>query len=74
METLLGNVMDLGTELKANVKKAKDPYVLIDQLADRLSNLDLPAGEQSTMTATSTTTPTSSRKLSSVFGRNKHRK
>ena len=72
METLLGNVMDLGTELKANVKKAKDPYVLIDQLADRLSNLDLPAGEQSTKTATSTSTPT--RKLSSVFGRNKHRK
>ena len=52
MEKLLGNVMDLGTELKANVKKAKDPYVLIDQLADRLSNLDLPPGEQ---TITSTT-------------------
>eukprot|EP00934_Nitzschia_sp_Nitz4_P003373 Nitzschia sp. Nitz4//scaffold79_size90958//48909//50729//NITZ4_005028-RA/size90958-processed-gene-0.92-mRNA-1//1//CDS//3329558258//3363//frame0 len=45
LETMLGSVMDLGVELKASVKKAKDPYTLIDRLADRLSNLDNAAEE-----------------------------
>ncbi|KAL3924199.1 MAG: hypothetical protein SGILL_001190 [Bacillariaceae sp.] len=40
LEKLMGQVMDLGVELKGSVKKAKDPYVLIDRLADRLANLD----------------------------------
>jgi ankyrin repeat protein len=40
LEKLIGNVMDLGVELKGSVKKAKDPYVLIDRMADRLANLD----------------------------------
>lgn len=40
LEKMLGNAMDLGTELKASVKKAKDPYTLIDRIGDRLSNLD----------------------------------
>lgn len=42
LERLLGNVMDLGVEMKGSVKKAKDPYILIDRIADRLANLDGP--------------------------------
>jgi ankyrin repeat protein len=40
LEKLLGQVMDLGVEMKGSVKKAKDPFVLIDRMADRLANLD----------------------------------
>ena len=40
LEKLMGQVMDLGVELKSSVKRAKDPYVLIDRIADRLANLD----------------------------------
>jgi ankyrin repeat protein len=40
LEKLLGQVMDLGVEIKGSVKKAKDPYVLIDRMADKLANLD----------------------------------
>ncbi|KAL3913283.1 MAG: hypothetical protein SGARI_000732 [Bacillariaceae sp.] len=40
LEKLMGQVMDLGVEIKGSVKKAKDPYVLIDRIADRLANLD----------------------------------
>lgn len=40
LEKLLGQVMDLGVEMKGSVKNAKDPYVLIDRMADRLANLD----------------------------------
>jgi ankyrin repeat protein len=40
LEKLLGQVMDLGVEIKGSVKKAKDPFVLIDRMADRLATLD----------------------------------
>ena len=40
LEQLLGSVMDLGVDMKAAVKVAKDPYTLIDKMADRLANLD----------------------------------
>mmetsp|Transcript_8837 Transcript_8837/g.15456 ORF Transcript_8837/g.15456 Transcript_8837/m.15456 type:complete len:616 (+) Transcript_8837:124-1971(+) len=40
LEKLLGQVMDLGVEIKGSVKKAKDPYILIDRIAERLANLD----------------------------------
>lgn len=40
LERLLGQVMDLGVEIKGSIKKAKDPYVLIDRMAERLANLD----------------------------------
>jgi ankyrin repeat protein len=40
LEKLLGQVMDLGVEIKGSIKKAKDPYVLIDRMADRLATLD----------------------------------
>jgi hypothetical protein len=40
LEMLLGQVMDLGVEVKGSVNKAKDPYVLIDRIAERLANLD----------------------------------
>ncbi|KAG7366219.1 ankyrin repeat domain protein [Nitzschia inconspicua] len=40
LEKLLGQVIDLGVEMKGSVKKVKDPYVLIDRMADRLANLD----------------------------------
>ena len=42
LEKLLANVMELGTDIKTSVKKAKDPYILIDKMADRLANLDIP--------------------------------
>ena len=42
LEKLLANVMEMGTDIKASVKKAKDPYILIDKMADRLANLDMP--------------------------------
>ena len=41
LEKLLANVMEMGTDIKASVKKAKDPYILIDKMADRLANLDI---------------------------------
>lgn len=41
LEKLLGNVIDLGAEMKTSVKKAKDPYILIDKIADRLANLEV---------------------------------
>jgi hypothetical protein len=44
LEKLLANIMDLGADVKASVKKAKDPYILIDRLADRLANLDVLEG------------------------------
>jgi hypothetical protein len=40
LERLLGNIMDLGAEIKGSVKKAKDPYILIDRSAERMANLD----------------------------------
>lgn len=40
LEHMLGSAMDLGVELKQSVRKAKDPYTLIDRIADRLSTLD----------------------------------
>jgi hypothetical protein len=63
MERLLGNVMDLGAEIKGSVKKAKDPYILINRIAERLANLD-GAVDHSTG-GTSNETETKSR----VFGR-----
>jgi ankyrin repeat protein len=63
LEKLLGNVMDLGAEIKTSVKKAKDPYVLIDRMADRLANLD--GSTDDSTTARSKDTETKSR----VFGR-----
>jgi hypothetical protein len=41
LEKLIGNAMDMGAEIKGSVKKAKDPYILIDRMADRLANLDV---------------------------------
>jgi ankyrin repeat protein len=40
LEKMLGQLMDLGVEIKGSVQKAKDPYGLIDRIADRLANLD----------------------------------
>jgi ankyrin repeat protein len=40
LERMLGSAMDLGVEIKQNIKKAKDPYSLIDRMADRLATLD----------------------------------
>ena len=45
LETLVGNAMEMGAEIKGSVKKAKDPYILIDRMADRLANLDV-SGEK----------------------------
>ena len=42
LEKLLGSVMEFGVELKGNVKTAKDPYTLIEKVADRLITLDAP--------------------------------
>jgi ankyrin repeat protein len=56
LEKLVGNAMDLGAEIKGSVKKAKDPYVLIDKMADRLANLDV-------------TNDTKETTKSSIFGR-----
>ena len=67
LEKILASVMDIGAELKGNVKKAKDPYVLIDKLADRLANLDVPAEESVAGSQRKDTIPATKR----VFGRNK---
>jgi ankyrin repeat protein len=48
LERMLGAAMDLGVEIKQSVKKAKDPYTLIDRIADRLSTLDGSSPEMST--------------------------
>ena len=40
LERMLGSAMDLGVEIKQSIKKAKDPYSLIDRMADRLATLD----------------------------------
>ena len=48
LEKLLANVMELGVDIKSSVKKAKDPYILIDRLADRLANLDMPVEDSVT--------------------------
>ena len=40
LEKLLGNVMDLGVEIKGSMRKARDPYELIERIADRLITLD----------------------------------
>jgi ankyrin repeat protein len=65
MEKMLGSVMDLGAELKGSVKKAKDPYILIDMIADRLAGLDM--SDESVIGSERKETP--SRK--GVFGRSK---
>ncbi|CAJ1922143.1 unnamed protein product [Cylindrotheca closterium] len=41
LEKLVGNAMDMGVEIKGSVQNVKDPYVLIDRMADRLANLDV---------------------------------
>ncbi|KAL3940673.1 MAG: hypothetical protein SGBAC_004838 [Bacillariaceae sp.] len=41
LEKLVGNAMDMGVEIKGCVNNAKDPYLLIDRMADRLANLDV---------------------------------
>jgi len=46
LEKMLGAAMDLGVEIKGSVKKAKDPYTLIDRMADKLANLDGAATEE----------------------------
>lgn len=46
LETLVGNAMEMGAEIKGSVKKAKDPYILIDRMADRLANLDVSGDKQ----------------------------
>jgi ankyrin repeat protein len=64
LERMLGSAMDLGVEIKQSIKKAKDPYTLIDRIADRLSNLDGSAPES--------TTDTDTKSSVRIFGR--HRK
>jgi ankyrin repeat protein len=64
LEKMLGSAMDLGVEIKGSVKKAKDPYTLIDRMADRLANLDSTT-EESTQSKDSAV-KTGSR---SMFGR-----
>ena len=64
LEQLLGNVMDLGVEIKSSVKKAKDPYVLIDRMADRLANLD-GAAEDTTPIQTTTSSTTKEKETDS---------
>ena len=41
LETMLANAKELGSEIKSSAKKTKDPYTLIDQMANRLANLDI---------------------------------
>jgi ankyrin repeat protein len=50
LEKMLGSAMDLGSELKGSIKKAKDPYVLIDKIADRLAHLDVSIEESAEIT------------------------
>jgi ankyrin repeat protein len=64
MEKMLGSAMDLGLEIKGSVKKAKDPYMLIDRIADRLANLDGAVDDSSAGRPKETET-----KTSRVFGR-----
>jgi len=40
IERLLGNVIDIGVEIKGSVGNTKDPYELIEKIADRLITLD----------------------------------
>lgn len=40
LEKLLGNVVDLGAEIKGNVGNVRDPHELIETIADRLITLD----------------------------------
>jgi len=51
LEKLLENVMDLGVEIKGDVRNAKDPYELIERIADGLITLD-----GSTIVSTTSTT------------------
>lgn len=68
LEKMLGAAMDLGVEIKANVKKAKDPYTLIDRIADRLSTLDsVPA--ESTADRSRDSEPKSASSGRNMFGR-----
>lgn len=64
LERMLGSAMDLGVEIKASVKKAKDPYTLIDRMASRLANLDGSAPETMEPIATG----------SKMFGRGRSKK
>lgn len=69
LEKMLGSAMDLGVEIKSSVKKAKDPYSLIDRMADRLANLDSITEEStSSRSKDSAAMKTGSK---SMFGRNK---
>lgn len=68
LERLLGQVMEIGVEIKQNIRKAKDPYTLIDHMADRFANLDEAIDDgRSTMSKTSRDPEPRSR--SGPFGR-----
>lgn len=41
LESTLSNVANLGKDLKANMKKTKDPYTLLSRFADKLSTMDI---------------------------------
>jgi len=41
LETILGTVVDLGADIKKQLKKAKEPYTLIDNIANGLMKLDI---------------------------------
>jgi len=41
LESALGSIAALGRDLKANVKKTKDPIALLNKFADKLSTIDI---------------------------------
>lgn len=70
LERMLGSVMDLGAEIKVSVKKAKDPYTLIDRIADKLANLDNTMDDNNTQPSSkSAQDEVKSKGSKSLFGR-----
>jgi len=70
LEKLVGNAMDMGVEVKSRVKTAKDPFLLIDRMADRLANLDVTEDLEPIPQQEKTTTTTKRRFLSRGRTRN----
>jgi len=69
LEKLVGNAMDLGAEIKGSVKKAKDPYILIDRMADRLANLDIDDKVIEKVPSKGSSSENASKNSGSKFGR-----
>jgi len=78
LEMMLGQVVNLGHEIKAGIGRVRDPNVLIERLADRLIALDGPcpsdASYASTQPITTTISKSSRSKSRGPFRRNKNRK